>query len=362
MALEDLPLDFGVSAPDVPAPATDTSYLYTPTSAQPGGQDFVAPTGYTPTFGFDAAQSYGGYSGIPTSTPLEVSYGGYSGIPTTTPATGGSYDISSLLNRIGQGPAVPADQYASVGRTDVSPLSYTVSGGAGGYQPSLYSAPIGPQFQTGTPLQAGAGPGGVVTPAPEAPPTDTSGGGVGSFLKSLNLSGGDLAKLLVGGAGGLISYLGAQKAQQQAADAAATYQQAGQTAAQQYQQLAQPTLTAGGTNLAMAQQGALSPAELQGFQAAQAQIAQGAAGGGGAAGAAQGAAALQRAYQAAVADQIKNATALLSIGDPIAQAAIQAELQGTQGGLDLELKYGSAASTALGQLMANLAGGIGKTA
>jgi len=348
MALEDLPLDFGVSAPDVPAPATDTSYLYTPTSAQPGGQDFVAPTGYTPTFGFDAAQSYGGYSGIPTSTPSEVSYGGYSGIPTTTPATGGSYDISSLLNRIGQGPAVPADQYASVGRTDVSPLSYTVSGGAGGYQPSLYSAPIGPQFQTGTPLQAGAGPGGVVTPAPEAPPTDTSGGGVGGFFQNLlgkGFSTGDALKLALGLGGGLMGYSAQQKAASDAAAAEAEYKAAAQQAAQQYQGLAQPYLTAGGSQLSMALQGSLSPAQMQQFQAAQAQLAQGAERTGGV-GSIQSAAALENIRQQALQNQQNMALQLLGPGNQLASNAIATELQGTQGALKLGLDLATQANQA----------------
>jgi len=337
------------SQPSTPLPNVSTPSVDIPVGTpQQFTSQVSTDTGtYTPTFDFGITS--------PAQVPqVNQAFQGYSFAPsvTTTDPLASALANSGLSSPISKAYGQSAD---------LAPVQAQYALGLG--QPNIGGVP----FPIPRPTDAGTTP--VTAPydtgaaAPETGgATTASGGGISDFLKSLGLSGDNLTKLLMGGAGGLISYLGAQKAQQQAADAAATYQQAGQTAAQQYQQLAQPTLTAGGTNLAMAQQGALSPAELQGFQAAQAQIAQGAAGGGGAAGAAQGAAALQRAYQAAVADQIKNATALLAIGDPIAQAAIQAELQGTQGGLDLELKYGSAASTALGQLMANLAGGIGKTA
>jgi hypothetical protein len=52
---------------------------------------------------------------------------------------------------------------------------------------------------------------------------------------------------------------------------------------------------------------------------------------------------------------------ILGQADPILSTAIATELQGVQGGLDFELKYGAQSAQALGQMMASLAGGIGRT-
>ena len=143
-----------------------------------------------------------------------------------------------------------------------------------------------------------------------------------------------------------MSYQAAQRAQEDAARARAEYEAAAQKASTDVKGLAQPYLTAGGSQLSMALQGALSPAQQQMYQAQQARLAQSAARTGGV-GAIQTAAAEQAAYQQALQNQQNMALQLLGPGNQLAYNAVMTELKGTQGGLALEMDYGVQASQAM---------------
>ena len=136
------------------------------------------------------------------------------------------------------------------------------------------------------------------------------------------------------------------------------YEAAAQKAAADVKGLAQPYLTAGGSQLAMALQGALSPAQQQIYQAQQAQLAQAAARTGGV-GAIQTAAAEQAMYQQALQNQQNMALQLLGPGNQMAYNAVMTELQGTQGGLQLEMNYGMQAAQAMAGMMSSLGYGVG---
>jgi hypothetical protein len=318
----------GVQLPQ--APAFDVSTI----SAAPAQGFTPTDTGYTPTFDFSA---------------YNPSYG------QPVPYQGASSDtLSALLSGV-QSAGLQPRAYNVAGLTSDIERLPTISGGAGGFQPNLYSTPAGPPMPTVSQLQQ------LAAESQQPSPTDTTK--QPSPLDSIlgKMSGGDIVKLLTGGVGGLMSYLGAQKAQQQAADAAAEYRQAAQTAAQQYRDVAAPYITAGAPQLSMALQGALSPAQLQQYQAGQARLAQAAAKSGGI-GAIQTAAAEQALYNNALQQQQTMALQLLGQGDPYLSDAIKAELAGTQGGLEFELKYGAQAATALGQMMASLGSSVGRTA
>ena len=289
-------------------PSYDTSYLYTPTSAQPGGSEFVAPAGYTPTFDFSPYQ-YGSGQETSVSPPgSSASYYGY------TP-----------------------------------PVTSSFGAAGGGYVPTPISRPLG--------LDISAATGGAVAPSPTptsqvTPDQKQQQGGLGGLLNQL---GG--LKGLTSAAGGIMAYLANQKSQQQAEDVGNQIKAAYQNAAQQYQTLGQPYQSAGGAQLAMALQGSLSPAQQQAYQASQAQLAQAAARTGGV-GAIQTQNALQNMYQQALQNQQTMALQLLGPGNTLMASAIQAELQGTTEGLSTTLKYQDAANQAAAKLMMQL-GSIG---
>jgi hypothetical protein len=210
-------------------------------------------------------------------------------------------------------------------------------------------------------------PGGVV-PTPPVRPADlgvdtsagtptsdqaTQQGGLQGGLQSLLQNVGGLKGLLQLG-GGLMGYLNAQKAQDQAKQVGQQIQQMYGKSAADLRQLAQPTYLAGTTQLEQAKQGILSPAQMQAYQAMQAQLAQTAAKTGGV-GAIQTAAAEQRAYQQALQADYQTALSLLNVGDPLIESAIQAELQGSTLGLQTTLQYSQQANDAAAKLMMNLA-------
>ena len=199
--------------------------------------------------------------------------------------------------------------------------------------------------------------GGVVINPEKVPAQqeDTSG-----LFGIKGLDTGNLLKAALGVGGGLMSYQAAQRAAADAAAAKQEYIDAANKAAGQYSTLAQPYLTAGGSQLSMALQGALSPAQMQQFQAAQAQLAQGAERTGGV-GTIQSAAALENIRQQALAAQQNMALQLLGPGNQLASNAIQATLKGEQGGLNLEMQYGQQATAALGAMMQSLGYGVGST-
>ena len=292
-------------------PSYDTSYLYTPTSAQPGGSEFVAPAGYTPTFDFSSFSPYQYGSGQETSLSPPGSSASYYGY---TP-----------------------------------PVTSSFGAAGGGYVPTPISRPLG--------LDISAATGGAVAPSPTptsqvTPDQKQQQGGLGGLLNQL---GG--LKGLTSAAGGLMGYLANQRAQQQAEDVGNQIKAAYQNAAQQTQQLAQPYMTAGGPQLSMALQGSLSPAQQQIFQAQQAQLAQNAVRTGGV-GAIQTAAAEQAMYQQALQNQQAMALQLLSPGNQLMTTAIQQQLQGTTQGLTTTLQYQNMANEAAAKLFQQL-GSIG---
>ena len=197
-----------------------------------------------------------------------------------------------------------------------------------------------------------SGAGAAPTPTPEDK---------GGFLQSLlgkGFSTSDALKLALGLGGGLLGMSNQQKAASDAAAAEAEYKAAASTAAGQYTGLAQPYLTAGGSQLAQALQGSLSPAQMQQYQAAQAQLAQGAAKSGGV-GAIQSASALQNMYQQALQNQQNMALQLLGPGNQLAADAISTELSGTQGGLKLGLDLATQANQASQNMYSAIASMIG---
>jgi hypothetical protein len=107
----------------------------------------------------------------------------------------------------------------------------------------------------------------------------------------------------------------------------------------------------------MALQGALSPAQMQQYQAQQAQLAQAAARTGGV-GAIQTAAAEQAMYQQALQNQQQLALQLLAPGNELMSQAINQELQGTTQGLTTTLQYQTMANEAAAKLFQQL-GSIG---
>jgi len=197
---------------------------------------------------------------------------------------------------------------------------------------------------------------GAAPEAPVAPQQDKAG-----FFQSLlgkGFSTGDALKLALGLGGGIMGMQAQKKAADEAAAAEAEYKAAAAKAAEQYSGLAQPYLTAGGSQLSMALQGALSPAQMQQFQASQAQLAQGAERTGGV-GSIQSAAALQNLYQQALQNQQNMALQLLGPGNTLASNAINTELQGTQGALKLGLDLATQANQASMNMYSAIASMIG---
>jgi hypothetical protein len=306
----------GVQLPQAPAFDVQTQ------SAAPAQSFTPTETGYTPTFDFSA------FEGALPSYGMPQQQASLADLP--------AFGATPAAAQLDTGTISPALSQAIQRGTNISPIADLLSS---------YGSP------------AGATPTGDLYAQPDQATQAKSP--LDSILGKM--SGGDIVKLLTGGVGGLMSYLGAQKAQQQAADAAAEYRQAAQTAAQQYRDVAAPYITAGAPQLSMALQGNLGPAQLQQYQAGQAQLAQVAAKSGGI-GAIQTAAAEQALYNNALQQQQTMALQLLGQGDPYLSNAIKTELSGVQGGLDFELKYGAQAATALGQMMASLGSSVGRTA
>ena len=240
------------------------------------------------------------------------------------------------------------------------------------------------------PSPQGASPQGVDSTSGDTAPSSQGQGGIGDLLKGLGISAGDALKLALGIGGGIMGYNAQQKAAsdasaanqqyqqaaqtaaqqitggsqaaqqqylQQAQDAAQKLQtasqqaqqqyiQAGQQAAQQYKDVAAPYITAGAPQLAMALQGALSPAQMQQYQAAQAQLAQAAEKTGGV-GAVQEQQGLQQIYNTALQNQQNMALQLLGPANSLMSQAIATELSGQQGGVGLGLQGAQQAATTL---------------
>ena len=175
----------------------------------------------------------------------------------------------------------------------------------------------------------------------------TSAGGIETPFGKLGLKEA-IAALGIGGMG--LNYLNAQA---QGKKAAAQLQAAYNQAAQQSQALAQPYMQQGGTQLAQALTGALSPAQQQQLQAAQAQAAQQVASSGGVA-AAQAGRSVEDLRQRLLSNQQTMALQLLGAGTPLISNAINQQLQGTTTGINTQMQLsqqaGQAASGMLGML------------
>ena len=307
-------------------------FTTTPVSAP---QTFAATeTGYTPTFDFSSFMPY-----VPPSTGYSQAGGGVSFDPYAFPQTGGASTVPTSF-------AGPTTQPSF---EQMQPIYQA----AGQPLPSIVGQFAGPQ---GADATSGLYDTSGISGAPTAPQQDKAG-----FFQSLlgkGFSTSDALKLALGIGGGIMGMSAQKKAADEAAAAEAEYKAAAQNAASQYQTLAQPYLTAGGSQLSMALQGSLAPAQMQQFQAAQAQLAQGAERTGGV-GAIQSTAALQNIYQQALQNQQNMAIQLLGPGNELASNAIATELQGTQGGLKLGLDLATQANQASMNMYSAIAQMIG---
>jgi hypothetical protein len=149
-----------------------------------------------------------------------------------------------------------------------------------------------------------------------------------------------IAALGIGGMG--LNYL---RAQQQGKAAAQQLQNAYNTAAAQSQALAQPYMQQGGTQLAQALTGALSPVQQQQLAAGQAAAAQQAASSGGVA-AAQAGRSVEDLRQRLLSNQQTMALQLLGAGTPLISNAINQQLQGTTTGINTQMQLSQQAGQA----------------
>ena len=307
-------------------------FTTTPVSAP---QTFAATeTGYTPTFDFSSFMPY-----VPPSTGYSQAGGGVSFDPYAFPQTGGASTVPTSF-------AGPTTQPSF---EQMQPIYQA----AGQPLPSIVKQFVGPQ---GADATSGLYDTSGISGAPTAPQQDKA-----DFFQSLlgkGFSAGDALKLALGIGGGIMGMAQKKAADEAATAAEAEYKAAAQNAASQYQTLAQPYLTAGGSQLSMALQGSLAPAQMQQFQAAQAQLAQGAERTGGV-GAIQSTAALQNIYQQALQNQQNMAIQMLGPGNELASNAIATELQGTQGGLKLGLDLATQANQASMNMYSAIAQMIG---
>ena len=348
MALEDLPLDVG-------SPSIDFSQFQTPQAATDVINQYAAPVTSESvgqlydTGGFDFSSyfpSAAQQQAVPSAATQQQNY----------PAATAQYAPQNLYASTDPTAGAPkqadsiSPELQSLYQQANQPLPSIIGqvGGKTGYAGAQGQDLYGGLYDTtGLP---------TVGPAAGAAPQDK-----GNLLQSLlgkGFSVGDALKLALGIGGGIMGYNAQQKAASDTAAAEAEYKAAAQNAASQYQTLAQPYLTAGGSQLSMALQGSLSPAQMQAFQAAEAQLAQGAEKTGGV-GAVQRSAALENIRQQALQNQQNMALQLLGPGNTLASNAIATELQGTQGGLKLGLDLATQANQASMNMYSAIASMIG---
>ena len=250
-------------------------------------------------------------------------------------------DIIDYETQVQQGLAEPGQysesQYRSAG---LNPTANTKEAAAGGLvgniqKPgALYTPPSATEFEKQIAEAQGK-------PAP----AETKG--IQTPFGTLNTK--DLIAAL--GLGGLgLSYMNAQN---QGKKAAQQLQGAYNQASAQEMQLAQPYMQQGGSQLAQALTGALSPAQQQLLAAGQAAAAQSTASSGGVA-AAQAGRSVEDLRQRLLSNQQAMALSLLGAGTPMVNAAIQAQLQGTTSGINTQMQLsqqaGQAATGMLGML------------
>jgi hypothetical protein len=163
-----------------------------------------------------------------------------------------------------------------------------------------------------------------------------------------------IAALGLGGLG--LNYM---RSQQQGKQAAQALQNAYNQAAAQTRELAQPYMQQGGQQLALATQGALSPAQQQQLAAGQAAAAQATASSGGVA-AAQAGRSVEDLRQRLLANQQTMALQLLGTGTPLISQAIRDQLAGTTTGINTNMQLSQQAGTAASGMLAALASMYGR--
>lgn len=181
-----------------------------------------------------------------------------------------------------------------------------------------------------------------------------------SFTDKLLASLSDPKNLLglgIAGGGGLLAYASQQRAAAQAKQAADQIKAAYAQAAQQQKELAQPLIGPGYTQLSQALQGAMSPATLQAYQAAQARAAQASARSGGV-GAVQTALQEEALRQQLLANQQAQALSLIAPGNTLIQSAIQNQINATTQSLQTGINIQQAANQSANQMYAALGGAL----
>jgi len=338
-----------------------------------GGSGTINPDTGLPEFfgedGFDYptfdAPSFSAPVEAPVSLPTFAQEPAYTS-PTyyggESPGTVSGYGSSqgTFASPTGLGYDVPyASEFAGGlgAQTQASP--YDVAGGGfdlgrlfGGGQTSGYAAapsgtPLPPIAKFTTPEETAKafefeGKPAQVVPLSEDVAKAETGEDKGIFGK---LGLGDLAKLGIGGIGALMGRQQQQEALKQAQALQAQYAANAAAAAQQQKELAAPLLTPGYSALAQANQGRLTASNQQAFQAMQARLAQSQARSGGV-GAIQTAVAEEAARQQALSNQITQAMQLIGPGNTLANQAIQTNLMGQQGGLQLGISLSQQANQA----------------
>lgn len=307
--------------------------------------------GYVP-FGGAAATAPVEYTGTATDYVTSAPIQGY------TPTF--NFDFSSFFPTTSFAPGpTSADYFGSAGGAQASLPTFAYQPIGGGFAPPVIEFGQ-PAVKAPSIAPAGAR---ALPSAIDAVGADRKGIGEGAPSPEKaglfgDLKTADLLKIALGLGGGFMGMQAQQRAAQEAAAARREYEEASRKAAGEIKTLAQPYLTMGAPALSMAAQGALSPAQQQQYQAAQARLAQQAAKTGGV-GAIQSQQALQNIYQQALQNQQTMALQLLGPGNQLAYSALMEDLRGTQGGLSLELQLSQAANQASANMYRSIASAIG---
>ena len=324
-------------------PSADTS-SYQPTVQQPefsGYQETQGPIstqtaqempgGFTPSEANLMSQDYLSQVASGQAAPNQEIWSGY------TPSAA-QMEYAGLIPALGSTGAGGYQQ----------PLAYTASAypvAAPSIQAASTAAPtseyqLTPQQQSEVQSELEGQPIDLTTKTPATSGFQTPFGTLGT--KEL------IAALGLGGLG--LNYLNAQN---QGKKAAQQLQGAYNQASAQEMALAQPYMQQGGTQLAQALTGALSPAQQQQLAAGQAAAAQQTASSGGVA-AAQAGRSVEDLRQRLLANQQTMALSLLGAGTPLINQAIRDQLAGTTTGINTQMalsqQAGQAATGMLGML------------
>jgi len=298
----------------------------------------------------------------PVSTPVEANY----------PVQDQSFRQSEITSLNNYAQQMPESYGQTFGLADIPAAGAYETSGFSDYARNLFG---GGQGNIPTGVVPGAGIVGEVQPNVPIPPVRpgeespsvqtaeyTPSAGTGETEKQAaedkglfgKMGLGDLAKLGIGGIGALMGRQQQNEALKQAQALQAQYAANAAAAAQQQKELAAPLLTPGYSALAQANQGRLTATNQQAFQAMQARLAQSQARSGGV-GAVQTAVAEEAARQQALSNQITQAMQLIGPGNTLANQAIQTNLLGQQGGLQLGASLSQQANAAAASMYGALA-------